>query len=408
MESVVPILPDDIIHYNILTRVPVVSLLRFKCVSKTWYGLLKSSDFNLVHQKRTLEFHNSSEVIIASYDHQHDGLACTYIDASQPLIGRDVTIKIDEFNTTTCCKIVGSCNGLILLWSSSSGLALCNPLTREYRRLSYPPRELDTTGTVAVTCVKYGFGYDCLSHHYKIFMISSTISYLNTTTQRNSEIQVFSTNTNSWRKIGDVPPFEVLPHNEGVVVNNKLHWIYSDFEVTAERSPKILTCDLHTEEFEFGPFQFPYTEMTDLVTYLMGSGGLLYVIMGKAWNFHDSIWVMKEYGVSDFWIKVVNFERNLIYRVGSCKLRREGGEVLLIKHDSIHSSSLVKFEWYNFRDGSTKNVEISPGSWRHFISVVAWECISSLTPIPGNDHKYSWVMDKLSNGETTQKSKISC
>ncbi|KAK9705869.1 hypothetical protein RND81_07G088200 [Saponaria officinalis] len=280
-ENLMPTIPDDIIHYDILTRVPVESLLRFKCVSKNWYSLLKSSDFNLMLQKRTLESHNSTDFIIVCYDQsQHDLVVCTYIDASRPYIRRDVVIKIDQFNTKYC-QIVGSCNGLICLWSHFSGLALCNPSTREYRRLSDSPRvKAKTIGT------RYGFGRDCISHRYKIFNITRVFS---DNMQCNSMAYVYNTSTNSWRNLGVVFPTLVSVNQNGVVVNNKLHRSY-----TNSREIKILTCDLHTEEFEFESLQFPSTRVEGSVTKLMVSDGLLYVMLGKGPIYPDSIWVMKE------------------------------------------------------------------------------------------------------------------
>ncbi|PHT83831.1 hypothetical protein T459_12274 [Capsicum annuum] len=38
-------LPEDLILFNILLRLPVESLLRFKCVCKHWYALIKSPSF---------------------------------------------------------------------------------------------------------------------------------------------------------------------------------------------------------------------------------------------------------------------------------------------------------------------------------------------------------------------------
>ncbi|KAK9691903.1 hypothetical protein RND81_09G227600 [Saponaria officinalis] len=298
------------------------------------------------------------------------------------LIGRDVVIKIDQFDTK-CCQIVGSCNGLICLWSPVSGLALYNPSTREYCRLSDPPPMKAKTIS---SC--YGFGRDCISHHYKIFKISSILS---DNAEYNSMAQVYNTSTtNSWRNVGEFPMF-VFVHKNGVVVNNKLHWSYINphgDNIGSERI-KILTCDLHTEEFAFESLQYPNTQVKGFVSYLTVSDGLLYLIVGKCSVSHVSIWVMKEYGVSDSWIKVADFVGSSLYKAVTCKSTSEGEEVLLIKCGLINGSSL-KFEWYNFRDKSTKNVEISTNSRRALVSHLAWECTRSLTPIPGNDHKYSW------------------
>ncbi|KAL5769476.1 hypothetical protein ACOSP7_013630 [Xanthoceras sorbifolium] len=49
-------LPEDMI-IEILSILPVKSLIRFRCVSKSWYALVKSSSFISKHLKKDHNIH---------------------------------------------------------------------------------------------------------------------------------------------------------------------------------------------------------------------------------------------------------------------------------------------------------------------------------------------------------------
>ncbi|KAK9673098.1 hypothetical protein RND81_12G145900 [Saponaria officinalis] len=174
MESTLPRIPDEIIYYGILTRLPVKSLLRFKSVCKDWYALIKSSTFIDTHLKYVLESHDSSDFMIVSVNYE-PSYFYTYYDAPQFTSGIDVLLKeIDNYHPT---RVVGSCNGLICLkLGFNSGLMLCNPITREYYRF-IDPISHRCSNNFRKYVDQYGFGYDIVTSHYKIVKITSFMDY---------------------------------------------------------------------------------------------------------------------------------------------------------------------------------------------------------------------------------------
>ena len=56
-------LPLEIIN-EILSRLPVKSLLRFLCVSKRWYARIKNQDFIKLHRQRSIENNRDRTLIL--------------------------------------------------------------------------------------------------------------------------------------------------------------------------------------------------------------------------------------------------------------------------------------------------------------------------------------------------------
>ncbi|KAM3732959.1 hypothetical protein ACB098_11G098100 [Castanea mollissima] len=57
-------LPDDLVINNILTRLPVKSVMRFRCVCKSWYSSIKPSDFIDTHLSNYKDSHDINGYVI--------------------------------------------------------------------------------------------------------------------------------------------------------------------------------------------------------------------------------------------------------------------------------------------------------------------------------------------------------
>ncbi|XP_074313586.1 F-box protein CPR1-like [Silene latifolia] len=289
---VMALLPVDIVHYNILIKLPAKSLLRFKSVCKDWYNLINSSKFISIHQKHTLESHDSCDLLLF-FDSEITWtwtwtLFYTYLDATN--YTSRIRTKMETFEDSF--DIVGSFNGLICLKFSGSGFLLCNPVTREYSRLINCPNLFDP---VHLRDVYYGSGYDVVSHDYKIVDIESRATEFG----QDWIAYVYSTNSNSWKK--DQKNHDPIRRwrypDKSVVVNNKSHWITSNY--TPLCSESILTFNLHAEEL--GEITYPTSLQTDRKLELMVSRGRLCTFATHPIFSNVSMWVMKEYGVVESW-----------------------------------------------------------------------------------------------------------
>lgn len=106
-------LPEDLIVVDILSRLTVKSLLRFRSVSKSWYALITNPNFIRIHLSRT----NSHKLI--TFSHCLENLYVTNCDAepsdncSDNVVCTSLPVKVFHFDPNACVNIVGSCNGLL-------------------------------------------------------------------------------------------------------------------------------------------------------------------------------------------------------------------------------------------------------------------------------------------------------
>ncbi|OMO57954.1 hypothetical protein COLO4_34969 [Corchorus olitorius] len=152
-------IPHDMFD-EILCRLAVKDVLRFRCLSKGCRDLIDSPDFVKLHLSHSLKTNSHRFLIIRNYGNpkpytlDFDSLENAQIKNTDIL----PDLQVDS-------PILGSCNGLIALHSKNGdAIVICNPTTRKTREIPKPP----TTGNMYVN---YGFGYDPVSDDYKLVML---------------------------------------------------------------------------------------------------------------------------------------------------------------------------------------------------------------------------------------------
>ncbi|KAL8538570.1 hypothetical protein ACS0TY_000549 [Phlomoides rotata] len=204
-------------------------------------------------------------------------------------------------------EIVGSCNGLVCILEDTGGLILCNPSTRMAMNL---PDIGVGENLVGKAFTKYGFGYDESSDDYK---------------------------TNSWKTLKDEQDSDIQFEGGGTFASGNLHWVTGNRE--------IVSFDLKSEVD--GMVEQPSYPKGDIFPTLGVIDGCLSVISVLCFKDYQhayfDVWVMKEYGVKESWVKVItipNFRRRH-YSIGERLVsfsRGPKGEILV-----IHSSTFVVY-----------------------------------------------------------------
>lgn len=173
-------LPHDLV-LNILANLPVKSVLRFRCVRKSWNSSITSPNFISSH----LELYSSRRLLFMKRDRiPHDRLLCTVIASDW----------ISEFDIPfTWPQLVGSCNGL-LCFSAKDSVYLLNPSIGKFKTVSL----LSSSSSASFSPVKTGFCYHSETNDYKIVKIS----YRNWSLNMGGtppQAEIYSMNSGSWK-----------------------------------------------------------------------------------------------------------------------------------------------------------------------------------------------------------------
>ncbi|XP_019254784.1 PREDICTED: F-box protein CPR30-like [Nicotiana attenuata] len=194
--------PLDVLA-EILCRLPVDCALRCRCVSRSWRALIDSAEFAKLHVNYSVKTNSNLRLMLRKVDYFGYGKRCFYSLDFDSLNSRVVTPKeltnplmSSEINT----KILGSCNGLLLISNTVDEIALWNPSTGKYKKIP----------VVGITenhvHVNFGFGYDVTNDDYKVVRIvqfekgSEKGSF-------HSDVMVFSLRSSCWRRVEEELPY---------------------------------------------------------------------------------------------------------------------------------------------------------------------------------------------------------
>ncbi|XP_040988704.1 F-box protein At5g49610 [Juglans microcarpa x Juglans regia] len=214
---------EDILA-NILSRVPVNSLLVFKSVSKLWYRLIHSPNFIKLQLSQTPK---SPTYIIYPY---MDEVMNLYLMKSNGEITEMITLR--DCENISSQSLICSYSGLIccinypLIPNSKMDevdltdfeIRICNPTTRE---IFFLPK-----GSPSETEISIGVVFCPITTEYKVFRFFHS---KHESQDIHLECEIYSSCTGSWRGIGVVQHhpmgFRHCPLGSNhVFVNGKVYW----------------------------------------------------------------------------------------------------------------------------------------------------------------------------------------
>ncbi|XP_058213033.1 F-box protein CPR1-like [Rhododendron vialii] len=290
-----PDLPHKVI-YNILSRLPVKSLCRFKSVSKPWLALINDPHFIKSHLHQSMQSNtNQKLIVVPQYNRGHKSPISFYsMDYQAP----DPTIAKLEMPWKYCdVDIWGSFNGVLLVGIDEE-LRLWNPSIGMYQKIS-PLRSSSCFQTV------YGLAYDSINDDFKVVgVVKRDVPSMP------PPVHVFSSKLSSWKSIGDFDYHCGLYNGTPrCVLNGSPHWVTSSYPHKDRHNFHIVCFDVMEEKFKDVPM--PTYEVGCDFFNLGVLDGCLCVVDCRH---HFDIWVMKEYGVKESWAKlfvVPNVPRNV-------------------------------------------------------------------------------------------------
>ncbi|XP_058216578.1 F-box protein At3g07870-like [Rhododendron vialii] len=235
------------ITIEILSRLPVKSLLRFKSVCKDWYALVETPDFISKHLL-THSTPNRTSLLVTTYDREtqnyamslvvDDGLSTGPINLDFPFLNRRNYLPIGQQTGINYFYIGGICNGLVCINLSHLGypLILCNPLTKKFREIpdskwnGFNGNGYHGYSYTNVNWVSFGFGFHSSAMDYKLIRI---VFYASPTREDNVRADLYVMSTDTWREI-DVNKLslffeeydfvQILGYSASVVLNGIFYW----------------------------------------------------------------------------------------------------------------------------------------------------------------------------------------
>ncbi|XP_065859796.1 F-box protein CPR1-like [Euphorbia lathyris] len=322
-------IPEDLIA-EIHQRLPVKSVIRFRCLSKSLCSIIDSPKFVNSHLHRSSENINRRKVILQHMSLKNEPRRFHVIDMNN---GEEEDITLEKPSVDMWTEIYGNCNGLLLLYGGSCKFSLWNPSNREYMNL--PGCPLKTPNDYRL--IGLGLGYDDSTRDYKVvFMLS---------TPNENQVWILGMRLKIWRRIEDCPDSVGLCVGYGYFADGSLNWL-------GLCRPDILAFDVTKETFQVLPQLF--SPIKPVLTDLHVLEGCLCISFSSIFLPRADIYIRKKNdGFDQFtWEQFCSIEEPRIFKIlGFLKSRNK----ILLSHGRNKLAS------YDVEEKSCGNIEIDNG-----------------------------------------------
>ncbi|KAM3341887.1 hypothetical protein P3S68_026853 [Capsicum galapagoense] len=310
---------------EILSRLPVRSLLRFKCISSVWKTLISEPYFKMKHLNWAKNDQGSQKLLITQPCPNDNNIASMYCCPLSPvqLIEDIQKLKLDCPSNPKPwhCKIHCCCDGLAvievpdILDYNRVTLLLWNPTTRE----SIVLPALESTHDAES---RFGLGYDSTSGDYKILHIYQD--------DRDYKLphEILALKSGSWRRIDKHPRgFSNLMFAMQFLafVHAAFHWIG-----TSRNCFAVVSFSISNEVYGEIPLPEEITrvKIKNCIGISVLEGMLCVYLNSYIWrNDTYKLWVLKEYGAKGSWMTLLTIQDRSIFKIVP-KYRFADGELL--------------------------------------------------------------------------------
>ncbi|GMI65691.1 hypothetical protein like AT3G06240 [Hibiscus trionum] len=303
-------LPEMLV-LDILSKLPVESLIRFKCVCKSWSSSFQTPFFITQHHHSNLRNNNLNLLLQRCNGNTY--LDLSYFSRLSTEKGQNFSLKqniqlpFSEYFSHEL-TVQGPRNGILCL-EFGDNICLWNPSTREYKILPQspiqrPPSVPPSVSNTSFGCV--GFGYDSQTDDYKVlrFVINSFSYYydgVNIYSHAIQQVDLYSLKGNSWKEISHPGVNAHYATLFDIYVNGFYYW-----HATEASGFIILSFDMVNERFSTLPLPefdegFDISHHLELLNFNELLGAIVYPREGTLKSF--DILVM-----SGSWTKLFSIE----------------------------------------------------------------------------------------------------
>ncbi|KAK3000043.1 hypothetical protein RJ639_022640 [Escallonia herrerae] len=382
-------IPLDLVA-DILSRLRVKDVLRFRLVDRAFCDLIDSPEFVKMHLRRSIASRAEVSLVYQIFADLYSSDINSLARRTRWFLDRHVPFRRYRF-----MRLVGSCNGLLLMkllyFDESQVVALFNPWTRRVRHLrsSHFARRR--------YCIMYGLGYDSASEDYKVVEIVQLRLGKSCATRAN----VYSLTRNSWHEVQAYTDNFKAVRPWACEVGGALHnlgWMERG-DTVLHRERAIAAFRVGSEEFRFVPLPEYQQDYVGMAVAELGGCLCLACHYKLDSNYRVDVWVMKEYGVVDSWtvlvsVKLPNIEDPISLPVPLAY--SANGDMVLFNCNGTRSF------WYDLirRPDFLDLRECSTLHWWLWPCV----CVGSLVPLNGlgRDYDHNAVLSHQPNEEEAQ------
>ncbi|KAE9618020.1 putative F-box domain-containing protein [Lupinus albus] len=290
-------IPYDLI-IDILSRIPVKSLLRFKCVCKSWKTLISDTQFAKFHFQRSItdSTFTHHRLMPQACFLRDDIVSCS---VESLLNDYDVIPESLGYPLHPHYDVVGYRNGLCCLMYNREKVRLWNPCTKLVSPES--PSLFNRDGPNRKTV--FGFGYDESSNTYKV--VSFFVDHYGKSL---GSVFSFGSENCNWRQVHGFP--DVTPEwgKSGECARGTLNWLAKAPLPGGMRNDKyyvIVSFDLGNETCR--EFLLPHD--IDRSCSVGTTFGVLRDCLCVSQNYELTnfiVWQMMEHGVKESWTRLLN------------------------------------------------------------------------------------------------------
>ncbi|XP_058741581.1 F-box/kelch-repeat protein At3g23880-like [Vicia villosa] len=369
-------LPDELVT-EVLSSLPVKSFMRMRCLSKFSNSLYTNPIFIRMHLRRsaqnphlTLGTSKTKTLVPFPVCHLLENPQVTLTDEPHYLIDNVCLVRS---NNHIFHRIVGSCNGLICLFTY-----YITPINLHFRFRFWNPSTRIISKVLGNLCIfgdrvnrqtyrvnqprffKFSFGYDNLTSNFKIVLLNFQPHNANII-----ETKVLSLVDNIWRNIQNFPVFPLLfmyrfnrSAFDGVYLSGTVNWLaVFDSKVKSLENYVIISLDLGNERYTQMQLPHGFDEMPRVdptIRVLTNSLCFSYDFRQT----HFVIWRMMEFGVQESWTQFLTISYlnlGIDYNFGDKKfylvplhLAMNGDTLILAS--SLEDQAML----YNIRDNNVE------------------------------------------------------
>jgi len=292
-------LPLELI-VQILLRLAVKSLIRFKCVCKSWFSLIShdphfaNSHFQITakHSRRVLFMSNHVPTTLSldfeALDYDNDNAVYELPNPIPNYVEPLRHFKVDYRDTNS-----SSCRGFIFL-RHNQDLFIWNPSTGVYKQIPLSANDSNSFHSL------YGFGYDQLRDDY----LAVSVSVRSNKLMGYPRLRIFSLRDNTWKEL-EAPhsPYVLYASNNivGSLFNGAIHWFVVRGDIKRQ---VIIAFDLMDRKLLEMPVPDGFHHSSGNCN-LWVFGEFLSLWAKDYANKRVEIWVMNEYKVHSSWTKTL-------------------------------------------------------------------------------------------------------